>query len=167
MVLLSLLQPCGAQALPSYLLLRESTNRTVCPHSFPPSAKTMPSRPKLVDEDEDRDPAPNGTCLGYPVGYFPLVPSAKAYPPAYYDQARKLKVPDRPWGYGDSKPVGRGHVVICVSGHAALVADLNGNDILFPDTDKDPMRFDQSYNCLLYTSPSPRDKRQSRMPSSA
>ena len=25
----------------------------------------------------------------------------------------------------------------------------------------------QHYNCLLYTSPSPRDKRQSRMPSSA
>ena len=25
----------------------------------------------------------------------------------------------------------------------------------------------RSYNCLLYTSPSPRDKRQSRMPSSA
>ena len=25
----------------------------------------------------------------------------------------------------------------------------------------------QSYDCLLYTSPSPRDKRQSRMPSSA
>ena len=25
----------------------------------------------------------------------------------------------------------------------------------------------QSYHCLLYTSPSPRDKRQSRMPSSA
>ena len=24
-----------------------------------------------------------------------------------------------------------------------------------------------TYNCLLYTSPSPRDKRQSRMPSSA
>ena len=28
-------------------------------------------------------------------------------------------------------------------------------------------KFGQSYNCLLYTSPSPRDKRQSRMPSSA
>ena len=27
--------------------------------------------------------------------------------------------------------------------------------------------WDQNYNCLLYTSPSPRDKRQSRMPSSA
>ena len=26
---------------------------------------------------------------------------------------------------------------------------------------------DQLHNCLLYTSPSPRDKRQSRMPSSA
>ena len=26
---------------------------------------------------------------------------------------------------------------------------------------------DQTNNCLLYTSPSPRDKRQSRMPSSA
>ena len=26
---------------------------------------------------------------------------------------------------------------------------------------------DEYYNCLLYTSPSPRDKRQSRMPSSA
>ena len=27
--------------------------------------------------------------------------------------------------------------------------------------------FEQAENCLLYTSPSPRDKRQSRMPSSA
>ena len=27
--------------------------------------------------------------------------------------------------------------------------------------------YDMSYGCLLYTSPSPRDKRQSRMPSSA
>ena len=27
--------------------------------------------------------------------------------------------------------------------------------------------FDMYYDCLLYTSPSPRDKRQSRMPSSA
>ena len=27
--------------------------------------------------------------------------------------------------------------------------------------------FDMSWGCLLYTSPSPRDKRQSRMPSSA
>ena len=27
--------------------------------------------------------------------------------------------------------------------------------------------FDRDYDCLLYTSPSPRDKRQSRMPSSA
>ena len=31
----------------------------------------------------------------------------------------------------------------------------------------DKLRERQSYICLLYTSPSPRDKRQSRMPSSA
>ena len=31
----------------------------------------------------------------------------------------------------------------------------------------DRINFSTSYSCLLYTSPSPRDKRQSRMPSSA
>ena len=31
----------------------------------------------------------------------------------------------------------------------------------------DPEMADATYICLLYTSPSPRDKRQSRMPSSA
>ena len=30
-----------------------------------------------------------------------------------------------------------------------------------------PLRFSNGESCLLYTSPSPRDKRQSRMPSSA
>ena len=30
-----------------------------------------------------------------------------------------------------------------------------------------PNRLQHYYHCLLYTSPSPRDKRQSRMPSSA
>ena len=43
--------------------------------------------------------------------------------------------------------------------------------ILFPSwfMGRDPKRqvMSSSYNCLLYTSPSPRDKRQSRMPSSA
>ena len=32
---------------------------------------------------------------------------------------------------------------------------------------KSSLAFDTIYACLLYTSPSPRDKRQSRMPSSA
>ena len=32
---------------------------------------------------------------------------------------------------------------------------------------KDPDFFERLSRCLLYTSPSPRDKRQSRMPSSA
>ena len=34
-------------------------------------------------------------------------------------------------------------------------------------TDQAVLIVDRSINCLLYTSPSPRDKRQSRMPSSA
>ena len=46
---------------------------------------------------------------------------------------------------------------------------INESDmILMPDVDSavlDP--FFQDKTCLLYTSPSPRDKRQSRMPSSA
>ena len=33
--------------------------------------------------------------------------------------------------------------------------------------EKSVKQLEQLYNCLLYTSPSPRDKRQSRMPSSA
>ena len=45
-----------------------------------------------------------------------------------------------------------------------------GSEIETPNLDKlaaNGLRFTQFYNCLLYTSPSPRDKRQSRMPSSA
>ena len=36
-----------------------------------------------------------------------------------------------------------------------------------PDKRRRYEQFGQYWNCLLYTSPSPRDKRQSRMPSSA
>ena len=39
---------------------------------------------------------------------------------------------------------------------------ITASDILLLKTGEDPFKF-----CLLYTSPSPRDKRQSRMPSSA
>ena len=42
---------------------------------------------------------------------------------------------------------------------AANAADTSGEDGLLSGTQAD--------TCLLYTSPSPRDKRQSRMPSSA
>ena len=106
----------------------------------------MPSRPNQIEDDELRGSAPHGTCQGYAVGLYPRVPSSKAFPPAYYDRARKLKVYDGPWSYGDSKPLGRGHVRVCISGHAALVADLNGNDIPFPDTLRDPMIFDRLFN---------------------
>ena len=44
----------------------------------------------------------------------------------------------------------------------AVIADINHIDRLSDDEIED-----YSMGCLLYTSPSPRDKRQSRMPSSA
>ena len=42
-----------------------------------------------------------------------------------------------------------------------MQSDIDGVDFICANTDA------QSLSCLLYTSPSPRDKRQSRMPSSA
>ena len=41
-----------------------------------------------------------------------------------------------------------------------------GNDVLF-ELLTDERNIDNNSTCLLYTSPSPRDKRQARMPSSA
>ena len=72
-----------------------------------------------------------------------------------------------------------------------MVADISAQELKFPDLDPSPMdaatyprraafknylddndpdrtqKIKVLYSCLLYTSPSPRDKRQSRMPSSA
>ena len=49
-------------------------------------------------------------------------------------------------------------------GETTVAGELSINSSLVPDlTDRDVLVID----CLLYTSPSPRDKRQSRMPSSA
>ena len=44
-------------------------------------------------------------------------------------------------------------------------ADLSVNSV--SETNSDEATIDQSVNCLLYTSPSPRDATLSRMPSSA
>ena len=44
-------------------------------------------------------------------------------------------------------------------------AKLNTNDELYSQSKL--IELSQGCDCLLYTSPSPRDKRQSRMPSSA
>ena len=44
--------------------------------------------------------------------------------------------------------------------------DENGNEVEFEFLDLIPYRQNE-YVCLLYTSPSPRDTRYSRMPSSA
>ena len=47
-------------------------------------------------------------------------------------------------------------------------ATANGVHAMIVELDPDTMMLEiKKYVCLLYTSPSPRDKRQSRMPSSA
>ena len=48
-----------------------------------------------------------------------------------------------------------------------LVFKDSGNCLVFGKDTVSDYRFTRSKICLLYTSPSPRDKRQSRMPSSA
>ena len=48
----------------------------------------------------------------------------------------------------------------------AFLAELGGADSITVHLRED-RRHIQDRDCLLYTSPSPRDKRQSRMPSSA
>ena len=53
--------------------------------------------------------------------------------------------------------------------HIKILYPKNRSQLLFTDTDSltYAIKTDDIYDCLLYTSPSPRDKRQSRMPSSA
>ena len=48
-----------------------------------------------------------------------------------------------------------------------LTAVFNAMSMSFPSGEKGFIDSIRHYDCLLYTSPSPRDKRQSRMPSSA
>ena len=59
----------------------------------------------------------------------------------------------------------------CGGGMACATCHVYVKEDWFPklpnkETGEDDM-LDQAFDCLLYTSPSPRDKRQSRMPSSA
>ena len=46
-------------------------------------------------------------------------------------------------------------------------ANVTSPSIAFNTIQQDDINVHYAYACLLYTSPSPRDKRQSRMPSSA
>ena len=63
-----------------------------------------------------------------------------------------------------------GHEIIHIGRrNAGQVADPVWGDVAVSDYEGmlADAAVDVVYNCLLYTSPSPRDKRQSRMPSSA
>ena len=53
-----------------------------------------------------------------------------------------------------------------IKGPAIFLAQFVGEDAPFNSLDN-ICKWVSSLGCLLYTSPSPRDKRQSRMPSSA
>ena len=52
----------------------------------------------------------------------------------------------------------------CLNGMIMMAAALLARQ---PDPSEDEVRRELSCNCLLYTSPSPRDRQKSRMPSSA
>ena len=53
---------------------------------------------------------------------------------------------------------------LSVQRNLTVAVITTGNELVLPGNE---LKGGQIYNCLLYTSPSPRDKRQSRMPSSA
>ena len=59
-------------------------------------------------------------------------------------------------------------MLVCLSacGKCAWKIKINGKDIQIPCT-LDDIGEEYEYTCLLYTSPSPRDRSLSRMPSSA
>ena len=66
---------------------------------------------------------------------------------------------------GASRGIGRGVALQLAAVGWDLVVNFASNQSAAEDTVK--CSVEQAKFCLLYTSPSPRDKRQSRMPSSA
>ena len=76
--------------------------------------------------------------------------------------------------FGTFNPIHEGHLTI--ANHLAEHSDMD--QVWFVVTPLSPFkkksslldnnhRFEMVYSCLLYTSPSPRDRQKSRMPSSA
>ena len=51
--------------------------------------------------------------------------------------------------------------------HIETCFTYGGRKVIMPEKGEDTIEFTQYNNCLLYTSPSPRDRQKSRMPSSA
>ena len=97
----------------------------------------------------------NIISIFFTIGYSSILAN-----PTIYPTGTTIYDPEKAWnGYVlYASPIGKTHLI-----------DMTGNEVHrwelagFPSELIDP-----SINgCLLYTSPSPRDKRQSRMPSSA
>ena len=59
------------------------------------------------------------------------------------------------------------HIIDSLTSMPPDEAVAKGMDLLMQIEAADTMVYERISDCLLYTSPSPRDKRQSRMPSSA
>ena len=53
------------------------------------------------------------------------------------------------------------------AGHQVVTIGLQGGKTVTGKTEKTRVKVERSIQCLLYTSPSPRDRTRSRMPSSA
>ena len=60
-----------------------------------------------------------------------------------------------------------GKRLLDIKSHSMMFGEFTKGDELIDEVVVSFFDKDKSYTCLLYTSPSPRDKRQSRMPSSA
>ena len=67
--------------------------------------------------------------------------------------------------FGTFDPIHNGHLKIA----EYIIEEKLNDEVWLVVTPENPIKQDSKISnfCLLYTSPSPRDKRQSRMPSSA
>ena len=106
------------------------------------------------DADARRSIAP---VICYPVDTLPAAPVAEYA--AAFASAKIVSTATAAPRDAAAIHVPAGHMLRIASVGGAQVGDLN----LFNANDLN----ERFYSCLLYTSPSPRDKRQSRMPSSA
>ena len=95
----------------------------------------------------------------FPFDYVPIPPTTWAYLSSFLMLALFFKF-NRFWSF-------RNLDLILIMLLAPGLLMIDGGQRHVASQKKGQTEFEQLLTCLLYTSPSPRDKRQSRMPSSA
>ena len=104
--------------------------------------------------------------LGLPSANYRMRPDTRAHIMHYPQQSivgtRSMKTTKF-----EKRPGGQNFVVAIISHHGYNMQDAVIMNKASVERGLGRSAFVRTYNCLLYTSPSPRDKRQSRMPSSA